>query len=366
MKVFALTSEFNSKNGWGRYSLDIVSALGREEVKCTIVTSRGSINESKIPAISVLPDPDNYYRNYFMAVWYAWRLRKFARDCDVVHSFIESYSSIAYWLSRFTGKKYFVTTHGSYGVMPFRLPRHLRYFHKKSFASAKKVLCVSDYTKKRLAEYGLRNLLVINNGIDFERFYRIPMPAYEDREDIVLSVGALKYRKGQHISLHAFAKAQKTFAGSRYVIVGDRTDEDYFKSLKKMADDLHINDNVDFVSSISDEELMGLYKKAKVFILTSISKGTHFEGFGLVYLEANACGLPVIGSSNSGAEDAIKDGETGFLVEQKNSEAAADAIEKLLGKKELWKKMSENSIVWAGEHEWGKIIKRYIEMYHSA
>lgn len=363
MKVFVLTTELNSKNGWGRYSLNLIHAFAQEHVGVTIATGKNGHNETEINVINILPGYRNHNKNYLIALWYAFRLRSYVNDCDVIHSFVEPYSYIAYWLSKLTGKKYFVTTHGSYGIMPFRLSALKRYFHRKSFISAAKMICVSEYTRKRLEEFCLNNLLVINNGIDFKQFHHTSIPVFEERENIILSVGALKYRKGQHISIKAFATIADTFKDAKYFIVGDRSDSDYFDQLKKLTADLHVESKVEFLSSISDEKLIEFYKRAKVFVLTSISKKTHFEGFGLVYLEANACGLPVIGSADSGAEDAIKDGETGFLVPQNNAETIADTMRKILEDKKLWQEMSENGRVWAKEHDWSIIVKEYIRAY---
>jgi len=126
---------------------------------------------------------------------------------------------------------------------------------------------------------------------------------------------------------------------------------------------IKLNNKVIFIDGITDEELINLYQKAKVFVLTPISEASYFEGFGLVYLEANACGLPAVGTKDCGAEDAIKDNETGFLVPQKDREATSQAIIKLLGNQELWQKFSKNGIQWAESHDWSKITPKYLEIY---
>ena len=107
-------------------------------------------------------------------------------------------------------------------------------------------------------------------------------------------------------------------------------------------------------------------KKARLLVLSSISEKSHFEGFGLVYLEANASGLPVIGSLESGAEDAIRDGRTGFLVSQNDSEGIAEAIIKILGNKNLAETMSSEAIKWASEHDMDKVIMKYKGIYASS
>lgn len=366
MKIFVLTSELTGKNGWGRYSMDLLGALSNGGVESVVALGVDGANDTKICAMKVLPSPLSYRKNYLLAIWYAWKLRKYVTDCDAIHSFIEPYSHVAYWLGKLTGKKYFITAHGTYAVLPYSFPAYKRVFHGTSFQGARGVICVSNYTKKRLGEFGLKNLSVIPNGLDFKKFYNPHVPSFVDREDLILSVGALKYRKGQHVSITAFARVCNTFKHLKYLIVGDQSDTAYFGHLKKLVTDLSIEGRVEFLDSISDEELMVLYRKSKLFALTSISEGAHFEGFGLVYLEAGACGLPVIGSLNSGAEDAIQQGKTGFLVPQNDPRSTADAITHILVGKDLAQAMGDKGVEWAKDHDWMSIVQSYITLYSTA
>lgn len=178
MKILFLTSSINPEHGgWGRYSKDLIESLSAGGVECVTADN--------------LPSPLSYNRNYFLSFLYAWRLRKLARDCDAIHALVEPYSCIAYLLSLWTGKPYFVTAHGTFSVWPYYLSPLKRYLHKRSFARASKVICVSDYTKDRLSHFHLNNLQVIHNGIDSTHFRDSP---YIDKEDIILSVGAPKPR----------------------------------------------------------------------------------------------------------------------------------------------------------------------------
>ncbi|MBI2065650.1 MAG: glycosyltransferase family 4 protein [Candidatus Zambryskibacteria bacterium] len=352
MKILILTPNLNAKSGWGRYSLDLLSALSRNGIQCVIITT------------DKLSSPGNYKKNYFFAFWYAWKLRKYAQECDFIHSFVEPYSFVAYLLSKLTGKKYLISAHGTYALMPYEFPAYKKFFHDKSFRGATKIFCGSNFTKELLAKRGLNNLCVINYGLDFNKFYDSHLPLYEERENNILTVGALKYRKGYHISLRAFAVACDIYPDLTYSIVGDQSDVAYFNSLKKLVKELSIENAVSFFDSISDAKLIQLYRKAKLFILTPISEDAHFEGFGLVYLEAGACGLPVVGSLGSGAEDAIKDGETGFLISPKNSKETSQAIIRILGDQSLAKTLANNGIAWAKEHDWAIVVTRYLAIYN--
>ena len=350
MTILALTSELTPQNGWGRYSLNLIDALKANGV--------GSIVATKSDR---LPSPFGF-AIYLLAPWYAWRLKKYAEDCDVIHAFIESYAYIAYWLSKMTGKPYYITAHGTYAVLPYASV-YKKFFHKRAMLGAKRIICISEYTKMRLAKYNLKNLAVINNGITFENFYRSEVA--QKKELAMISVGMLKHRKGQHITLEAFAKVREIYPDAKYYIVGDDSDQEYTRLLKKLVGDLLLGDAVIFLNKIRDEELLELYRKASLFVMTPISYGDYFEGFGLVYLEANAAGLPVIGSFDSGAEDAIQDSKTGLLVPQEDVMATTEVILRILGEKELATKLSEQGISWAREHDWSVIVKEYCAVYEN-
>ena len=352
MKVFILTTELTKKSGYSRYSIDLINALKKRGIEVIVAED--------------LPNPLSYKKRYFLALWYAIRLNRKAKDCDIIHCLTEPYSYITYILSRLIRKKYFITTHGTYGVLPYNLSTYKRYFHRKSFDNAEKVICVSNYTKKRMEEFGLNNLIVINNGINYDAIHQIHEGNIGNKGGFILSVGALKYRKGYHVSIVAFSKVHAKFKNLQYYIVGNQSDSSYFNYLKKMVSNLSLKSSVKFFTSISDSELIGLYKKAKMFLLTPVSEGSNFEGFGLVYLEAGACGLPVVGSLNSGAEDAINDKKTGLLVPQNDPEAVSEAILAILENERFAKKLGNNGIIFAKDHDWGNVVERYIEVYVGA
>jgi len=363
MKIFILTTELSQLNGLGRYSIDMLDALHRLGTKTVVATSREDVSSSDTVPLNILPRQLDYKSSYVLAILYAWQLRKHTKDCDVIHSFAEQYAYIAYWLSKFTGKKYIITSHGTWAVLPYTLSFYKRYFHKRSFESASKVICVSNYTKKCLEKFGLDNLQVINNGINAKKFTQTQPLSWEGREDLIVSVGNLKRRKGYETSISAFAKTQTLLPKFNYCIVGDQSDDAHFNKLKKLASDLGVKDKINFLQHISDDELISIYRRAKLFVLTSISEKSHFEGFGLVYLEANACGLPVIGSLESGAEDAISDGNTGLLVSQHDVNSVSDAITRIIGDKDLSEKMSRQAIKWADKHDMDKVIINYMNEY---
>ena len=135
------------------------------------------------------------------------------------------------------------------------------------------------------------------------------------------------------------------------------------QELKNLAQKYRVAEDIDFVSGISDEELRNLYRKAKVFILTPINYQHYFEGFGLVFLEAAAFGLPIVGTLNNGTEDAVRNGYNGILVPQNNIMRTARAMSQLLQDVARWEVMSKGSLAWASEHDYNKMIAQYIDLY---
>lgn len=216
-----------------------------------------------------------------------------------------------------------------------------------------------------LAKHGLRNTTVINNGLNYGLYKNLQLRSFEERENLVVSVGALKQRKGQHILIEAFAKIAKKYSDARCVIVGAPDDGKYYQLLKNLVAGHGLEEKISFLHGISDKEKNELYSCAKAFSLTSINKDGHYEGFGLVYLEANAHGTPVIGSKKTGADDAILDKKTGFLIEQCNSGELAEQLSVLFSEKEIWNKLSRNSVAWAKEHDWSSVIGQYAKIYET-
>ncbi|MEK9185819.1 MAG: glycosyltransferase family 4 protein, partial [Patescibacteria group bacterium] len=187
----------------------------------------------------------------------------------------------------------------------------------------------------------------------------------------------LKERKGYEYSIKAFSKIAKKYPNLNYVIFGwdyTSTSAEYNR-LKKIVVDLNLSNRVIFAAydsqngfgrqRISNEELIGLYKNAELFLLLPQDVNKDIEGFGLVFLEAASCGLPVVSSLGTSAEDAVSDGRNGILVNSKNTDEAGEAISRILSDKELRAKFSDESIKFAKEMSWGKAAESYQKVYNQ-
>lgn len=340
--------------------MGLVRALSKKGISCKVLTQQGVKNQS-ITNVEVLDIINSAPHSFLKSLlWDYPSIKKHTEDCYLIHSLIEPYAPLAYSIA--SRKPFFITAHGTFAVNCFN-KKKLKFLFKKVFKKAKFIFAVSNFTKKKILEkIPLDNVKVINNGIDYQAF-QVSSHRKESHHKIILSVGVLKTRKGYHISIPAIVQVKKRFGNLKYYIVGDQSDSNYFQKLKELVNKFDLADTVVFLENLSDNKLTKLYYQADLFLLTPVNVNDNFEGFGLVYLEAGACGRPVIGTSNCGAEDAIEDGYNGFLVPQNNPQKTAEAIIKVLDNKDLAQKLGENGQKKAKDMDWKNISQQYFNSY---
>ncbi len=142
---------------------------------------------------------------------------------------------------------------------------------------------------------------------------------------------------------------------------------DYVGRVRAAITTLGLQNCVHLMGRVPDETLLGWYGAADVFVLPSINSEWKFEGYGLVHMEASAAGLPVIGTRDCGAEDAIDDGVTGLLVPQIGiAEALLQAIVALLSDSERARRMGEAGRAKAQNQTWDHVAQQMIALYEAA
>lgn len=318
------------------------------------------------------------------------KIRKVFREYDIIHALDGwPYGFIAVLASIGLGKKVIITAIGSGAVRPFYNPI-LKPLLKWTYNRADKVVAISNNTKKEIKKF-LPDLEVevVNHGVNYNKFQITNPPVgragskfqldskIQNLKPYILSVGVLKERKGYEYSIKAFSKIASIYPNLNYIIFGwDYTDlSSVYNKLKKIVEDLNLSNRVIFAAydsekgfgrqRISDEELVGLFKNAELFLLLPQDINKDIEGFGLVFLEAASCGLPVVSALGTSAEDAVSNGRNGILVGAKNIDEAAEAIRKILSDNELRNKFSEESVKFAKEMSWDKAARSYQNIYNS-
>ncbi len=293
------------------------------------------------------------------------RVSQLLRNCDLIHVLAEPYALLG---AAVVGKRpLLITGHGSY----VHIAEHERWpfnvFYRRAFLQST-LVCVSHYTAK-VAEQVLPGIrtVVVNNGVDATRFAHIEHVTESD-EPMVLAVGAIKGRKGQLELVRAMPKVLERFPHVDCTIIGSLTNEpDYVRQVQETIATLNLTDHVHLLGHVPEETLLDYYRRANLFVLPSMNDGWKFEGYGLVHMEASAAGLPVIGTTDCGAEDAIDDGVTGLLVSQ--TQIAAElpqAIIRLLDDDALAARMGVAGRLKAQRQTWDAVAGEMLAVYNDA
>jgi glycosyltransferase involved in cell wall biosynthesis len=190
------------------------------------------------------------------------------------------------------------------------------------------VVACSRFTAGLVAERGIPSVRVANLGSSPVR------SAGAERAEVptVLMAGRLVRRKGYDKVIEAVAQLALRFPTLQLIVVGDGPDRARLESLVR---ELDIDAIVHFQGRASDEELAAWYERAWCFAMPNRTEGTDVEGFGLVFLEAALHGTPSIGGRDSGAEDAIADGVSGYIVDGRDTAAVRIALDRLLSDRDL-------------------------------
>jgi glycosyltransferase involved in cell wall biosynthesis len=333
MRILFLTSDLDVTNGWGRYSAGFL-AEARE---------RNGVSDVIVPDPAGLKaQPSGWHRRMLYpltAAVAAWKHRKAAKNADVIHAATEPVLPHAFFLSLMTGVPFIVSAHGTYGDIDTYHPA-LRWFYRLAFQRAGRIVAVSGYTAE-IVRRGIpqAKIAVIPGGFSLEGVaMERAAPGPEPR---ILSIGAVKPRKGYHTLIEALGLLMAQGIRFRAECIGPKTPSAYAARLEARLKELGLEDRVRFTGRVSETELRAAYARADVFVLPSEHEGTAFEGLGLVYLEALGRGVPAIGCLESGATDVIQDGVNGLLVPPGDAEKLAAAISRVLNDEALRMKMSE-------------------------
>jgi glycosyltransferase involved in cell wall biosynthesis len=196
---------------------------------------------------------------------------------------------------------------------------------RRGLRSARRIFAISHATAKAFDQMypGLQNVTqVVPCGVS-EDFFRLPLPEVSTNTLRLLTVGRLNSpRKNVESVLHAIAQLGNELP-IHYTVVGggERLGE-----LKHMAVQLGLGQKVTFRGEVSKADLLSSYRSSDLFVMASKATRNDFEGFGIVYLEASAAGVPVVCSREGGAVDAVQEGRNGLILDESSPEAIADGL----------------------------------------
>jgi len=230
---------------------------------------------------------------------------------------------------------------------------------------------LGEFTQKAisrsLSKQAVKQMVKIAPGIDVEHFS--PQDSSElrqklglDEKKVIVSVGRLVHRKGQDHLIESMPEILAKVPNAHLLIVGRGP---YLEHLAKLVVVNKIENHVSFIGRVQYAELPRFICAGDVFAMPSRSRfaGLEVEGLGIVYLEASACGLPVVAGNSGGAPDAVVEGVTGLVVDGTNNTQIADAIITLLTNPQRCKEMGNAGQAWIKENwRWEIWSKRFNEL----
>jgi D-inositol-3-phosphate glycosyltransferase len=226
----------------------------------------------------------------------------------------------------------------------------------------------------RLYDAAPAHIRVISPGVDVERFYPIPAAHAKERiglcqdRRVILFVGRIEPLKGIDSLLRAIARVVDGWPELReglcVPVIGGEPDrireDDEMVRLQELREELGIGDIVTFLGAKDQDTLQYYYSAAEMVVMPS-----DYESFGMVALEAMACGAPVIASDVGGLAFLVRHGRTGYRVPARDPEALADKITRLLTDEALRRRIGQRAACWAESYAWPHIADQIEAVYNE-
>jgi glycosyltransferase involved in cell wall biosynthesis len=217
----------------------------------------------------------------------------------------------------------------------------------------KTVVTVSASSQIAISRLGFTKgsqIEIVNPGISHQQFRKTKKTTYPS----LLYVGRLKPYKNIDIAIKAFAKVAARMKEAQFTIIGDGESK---KSLQRLVKKFELEKQVTFLGKVSDEKKFEQLAKHWVLVQPSM-----IEGFGITVLEANASGTPVIASNVKGLQDSVVDGKTGLLCKPKDTDAFADALEKMFTDHALRNQLAREAFTYIKRFSWDTSAAQFLQV----
>ncbi len=245
--------------------------------------------------------------------------------------------------------------------------RQLTWLMRRAHRGIDLMLANSRYTRDLAAKYiDPARLAIVHPGVDLPAFepaarlgrqWRAQMGLGE--RPVVLTVGRLDPRKNQMAVIEAMARLGDRFGDAVYIVAGDGR---HRPALERRAAELGLGERVRFTGMVDGQMKLALYGACDVFAMPAVQDGTDVEGFGMVFLEAAACGKPSLAGASGGQPDAVRDGRTGLVVDGADLDAVTAALARLLGDRPWRTALGEAAYAWASGLDWPRVVQRTVEL----
>lgn len=294
-------------------------------------------------------------------------LRVLGKGVDIVHSGdLYPPGVISLWLKQVFGVPFLAFCHGE-DITLTENRRYQRGVRNRIYQRADTVIAACEFARQSLLGIGVPEdrIVKITPGVDWRRF--TPKTKSEalvrrynlQNQRVLLTVARLTPRKGHATVLRALARVLPDEPDTTYLIVGKGPEAE---PLKRLATELGITDRVRFVGYVPEEELVDYYNLCDVFVMINQEQDGDIEGFGMVFLEANAVGKPVLGGRSGGTEDSIAHGATGYRVAPNNVDELVRYLRLVLTSADLrWQLGDEGLRRSRCDFSWGTRVEKLRE-----
>ncbi|WP_242133271.1 glycosyltransferase family 4 protein [Aestuariivivens marinum] len=365
-RILIVSSEFPPQpGGIGNHAYNLAKALQHSSFEVTVLVDSRS-RTGKVEENFDINLPFNVIRidiSRFRPIMYLKRVKHYIK-MSKHNDYIIASGKFSLWLvgfcTLFIKKPCLAIIHGT----EVNFKSHIL---KGSIAKALKqfnyVVAVSNYTKQLVKHLKLKSIKVIQNGYDPESWNVTSTDLKKELKGSpkLITVGRISERKGQARVIEHLPHLIKTYPKLHYHCVGIDSEKDTCLQLAKALD---IENHVTFHGEASQDYLKTLVSQCDIKVMLSTETKTgDIEGFGIAIIEANALGIPAIGSFGTGIEDAIAHGVSGQLIDSKNPVAFADAVSTILNNEAGFRK---ESLSWAEKHRWNIIVKQYVDVIESS
>ena len=302
-----------------------------------------------------------YGRNWhefhkWYSMYYMWKILNKNPETIFIATTWGMAKSYSYLKKKYPLSKMIVVAHGL-EVTRLKEGKELTSF-KNVVNDSDLILCVSKYTKNEIIDrvdgIETNHIKFLPNGVDINRFFPVENTSgflnrynIPENSNIILTLARIIRRKGHDTVIKCLPILIKKFPNIQYVIAGPHRKKDtYLDELKLLAKELSVENHIVFVDYIPDSDLNEIYSRSQVYVMVSRTYNDigDSEGFGITFLEANACGCPVIGSTEGGIPDAVENNKNGLLVPADDIKSLTKAIEKFLEDQSFRRKIIDQGI----------------------
>ncbi len=285
------------------------------------------------------------------------------KQFDVIHAHYWMSGLIAKDISNKYNIPYIFTSH-SLGVFLEGYNKERADCEKIVMSSSQFVTASTEYEETLISEsyqVDKQKIKQIKPGVDYELFSPDPSIA---RENIFLSVGRIQQQKGQLETLRFLNSFREIESDFKCYFVGGpsgSSGEEYLLELKENVKDFSLESHVEFLGNLPQVDIRNLLNRAKLLIHTS-----QYETFGLVAIEANSMGVPVITTNNGSMQEIIENKVNGFLVDRLDYDNVNFSIKNLINDNQYFEQIMINCMEKSKDYKWESTVYRLLDLYQEA